>query len=100
MQKWIRTTVENECTSNISLINPLVRGDDAAQTQIQHTAMLALIADLAPIDAGVCPETLLFDVKRLESLQTEYRFLVVASTLLARLAHQMTHLEKSTNQVC
>jgi hypothetical protein len=51
--------------------------------------MLQLVASDLTIKADVTPETLLFDVHRLERLQYELQFLTTSVTMLVSLAHSL-----------
>ncbi len=65
----------------------LLEGKTQAFVRIHSRAMLKLVMHAVPIVPAACPETLLFDVSRLSSLQLELGYIVTSATMLVKSAH-------------
>ena len=65
----------------------LKKQSDSVQV-VHATAMLSLVVDPEPIQAATCPETLQLDLYRLSKLRAEFRYLVMAATLICTAAHE------------
>ena len=78
--RWLRSAIERE-VGTVSLFE-LLGFQEAAFVQVHSTALVALVVDSAEtLLPAACPETLLLDVDRLETLRQEFRQTVAALTL-------------------
>eukprot|EP00291_Cryptomonas_curvata_P026192 CAMPEP_0172174800 /NCGR_PEP_ID=MMETSP1050-20130122/13871_1 /TAXON_ID=233186 /ORGANISM="Cryptomonas curvata, Strain CCAP979/52" /LENGTH=643 /DNA_ID=CAMNT_0012846827 /DNA_START=422 /DNA_END=2354 /DNA_ORIENTATION=- len=89
-QDWIRKTLRREVVSKTVELESLLEGKAASYVHIHTVAMLALVAETAPLKSETCPETLLFDVHRLSLLQREFQYLVTSATMLVTATHGVT----------
>eukprot|EP00291_Cryptomonas_curvata_P028949 CAMPEP_0172213412 /NCGR_PEP_ID=MMETSP1050-20130122/37578_1 /TAXON_ID=233186 /ORGANISM="Cryptomonas curvata, Strain CCAP979/52" /LENGTH=610 /DNA_ID=CAMNT_0012894241 /DNA_START=380 /DNA_END=2212 /DNA_ORIENTATION=+ len=84
---WIRECLWHEVAAKAVGLAGLLSGQASAYASIHSAAMLALVADPAPLRADRCPETLLFDVHRLSLLQREFQRVVTSATMLVTATH-------------
>jgi hypothetical protein len=84
---WIRTCLQREVAAQAACLDSLLAGQASSYESIHSAAMLALVADPAPLTPERCPETLLFDVHRLSLLQREFQCVVTSATMLVTATH-------------
>jgi hypothetical protein len=80
--RWMRSAIRKEVDADAVGKLGLVEGTEEAYIRVHSAAMVGLVADApGPITGRECPETLLFDVDRLERLRLDFRQAVAAMTL-------------------
>jgi hypothetical protein len=85
-QAWICETIKE----NPSEMPGLLEGKASAFARIYSAAMLKLVVNTKPTAPTLFPETLLFDVSRLTSLQLEFGYIVTATTMMVKSAHTLS----------
>jgi hypothetical protein len=80
--RWMRSAIRKEVDADAVGKLGLVEGTEEAYIRVHSAAMVGLVADaVGSITWRECPETLLFDVDRLEQLRLDFRQAVAAMTL-------------------
>ena len=70
-------------------LQSLLDGKASAFTHIHNAAMVSLVSDHPPLKTENCPETLLLDVNRLAYLQSEFKYIALAATILVTAGHSL-----------
>jgi hypothetical protein len=96
-QAWINSTIRAETSaSNISL-EDLVNGKSDAFVALHTAGILSLVTNDAPMSIKNVPETLLFDVGHLRSIQMQFDRIVSGATFLTMAEHEMMRSEKKAS---
>ena len=86
-QAWIKRTVAKEISDKAISPEDITSGKAATFAAVHTAAMFSLVVDPERIRLETCPETLLLDVGRLSSLQSEYNHIVDGATVLITATH-------------
>ena len=89
VQAWIKLVIRQEITVGAVSNDDLLEGKARAFVHVHSAAMLHLVAGDSTVKADTAPETLLFDVHRVATLQREFQVLVTASTMLITATHTL-----------
>ena len=91
----MRAAVQQEVAASRVALPSLLGGDAASFVRCHAAAMLSLAADPAPpLTTETCPETLLFDVRRLSALRAEFDHVATAAAMLVTVAHSVASTRK------
>jgi len=77
----IKQTVYHEVKHNNVDLDCLLEGKAVAFVHVHTAMMVGLVCDQTTLKADTCPETLLFDVHRIATLQTEFQSLATVITI-------------------
>ena len=96
---WFHNSIKKEIDLIFTNLDAISKGDKSYLNNIHSTAMFSLILEKSPITDTSCPETLLFDVHRLSSLQTNFKYLVSSAAILVTIKHYLrtTNNQKDNN---
>lgn len=91
LQSWLKKVVEEEMntTERARIVQAIRSGVPSVFIHMHKKAMVSLIMGDSPVTAEQCPETLLFDVYRLFLLNLDFKYLVLASTVLVTIANSL-----------
>lgn len=80
--------LERQFSTNKIFLDELVKGKEDTRLMMHNTAMISLVAERDAIKQDSCPETLLFDISRIQMFQHRFKSFVNSSGALCRLMHQ------------
>ena len=87
---WIRDTVKEQFgPQSMNRLDDLLEGKATAFVHVHSAAMLHLVTR-ATIKPELCPETLLFDVHRLNDIRNEIQYVATCVALLVTFTHAIT----------
>ena len=86
-EAWIRKTMHSEVARDRIDLEALVDGTAASFVRVHSAAMLSLVAAPERVAKDAVPETLLYDVHRIATLQREFQYQVAATTMLVTAGH-------------
>ena len=85
---WIQTAISRQASVQPDLKTLLSNGVESSFVLVHSCAIVNLVVD--GITANGAPETLSFDVHRLASFEAEFRYCVLAATILLTAANHIT----------
>ena len=91
---WINGVVREEVTAKSVELDHLLEGRAAAFVHVHSAAMLGLVTRGESVKVDTCPETLLFDVHRLNQLRNEVHYLSACVSLLLTFTHSFTSTKR------
>lgn len=88
---WINNILQKEISSNNIDITSVIEDNTKTFIHIHTTAFMSLITDFTQINKENCPETLLYDVPHISSIQTIFKEIVIISIIFITCAQVLNN---------